>query len=403
MKNNKKIKCNEIVLNIIESILFGMFANIISSLIYVGIGLLILVTRMWLKQQILISVTINFWRKNHNFFWPYGRMGWILLGAIIVILCVLKWKSRWKLWLLKYKLSWKRLLVIIDIISLIILFGILIFITKNPSINWWVWLDTICWGLLFFLVYHRDISKDQCESNNKDAKFNSYREKNKLKNKKDSNTNRQYKTKLINAESYILGCISSYKYVIKRLVTALVISAIASVFISLYYAVKFRNVKMALRSFLNLQTYADNSAYSVISNIYAAIFIILPTVIFVVATMKIQRISSEISEIFEKDQVMKLRIKKEKIIFRAICFIIWSITSLFVVIILPAWAKPDKLTANMIITLGGILFAFSLMLIYLISTIIDWLKKDNTKNLPRTTIFLGFMATILAAIISIIK
>lgn len=65
------------------------------------------------------------------------------------------------------------------------------------------------------------------------------------------------------------------------------------------------------------------------------------------------------------------------------------------------WSTATTFTLLMEIFLWLILFTLSLIIILIASVVLEWLEKDNTQTggVPRTAIFLGFVATVLAAIL----
>lgn len=373
--------------------IIGLFSNILISIIY----------EFGLKKSNIFCNIIEFFNKNKNIFWPYGKLGCVVLSiAIPVAIITISINKSYP----NKKFNWIEFLLLISVTFLIIWLGVLIFVAQDTSSLYWIWTDVIIWTILFISAFYR---YDQAQDQNNNSKDTHNKVKGQSNNKKNSKKYEKYwykiKNKIIKLINRFLALVSVHYYLIKRLLSALVASTIELIFFSIYFSVKFPYIKSRLNLFLHSKTSIDQTANFVICNMGAAIFIGLPIIILIIALFKVYALSQEQSNtkyIINNN----IEIQKDKTWLQAISFLSWLIAIMLTFLnIIPTWVKLKNLDAHMLYYLWFVLFAISLIIIYFLSEIMDWLKKDSFHHddLPRTTMFLGFVASLLAAVISIFK
>lgn len=390
MDNFKKSKSFKITVSFALAVMCAILINVSIICVY----------ELWWKNYV-INFMNNSVKDIKSMFWPYGELAnFVLIIAIISIIVVtLMLKKRWS--------------VLVIIISMSVLF---ILVAQGVVTIWWSYTNTLCWCILLFRTFYDSNNKKEHGTNsekNKDKQSdklnaeNVHKSKSRDNKKHDKWSLQKIKYDVQKIRSSIFNFSSRHNYIIKRFAFGLIISTIALVFVSIIYAVKFKNIQSGLRSFLELKIYIDNSSTDFVAQICAAVLVVLPIVITVLTIFKLQKTNLELAtlhESFEENKVKELKAKKEKMLFQAIVFGMCIVAFIPIIIVIVPWAEQQVLNINMVIYGWFILFVLSLVIINLLSMLIDWLEKDNKQShsLPRTTIFISFVATIVSAVVSAI-
>ena len=213
---------------------------------------------------------------------------------------------------------------------------------------------------------------------------------------------KEYKKKSSLIEK-IYNLFKSHIYVWKRFFFAFVLSIVELVFVTLWYGVNFQNNQKNIRDFLKLKIFMTSSAESFCSFLCVFVIAVLFVVVLTQENVMSEKLNGKIDslKILSKNDMEKLKKQKDKNIFQ--CYT-WGLTLavlLLTICRVIKWSTATTFTLLMEIFLWLILFTLSLIVILIASVVLEWLEKDNTQTggIPRTAIFLGFVATVLAAIL----
>lgn len=201
----------------------------------------------------------------------------------------------------------------------------------------------------------------------------------------------------------IYNLFKSHVYVWKRLFFAFVLSIVESIFVTLWYAVNFQNNQKNIRNFLKLKTFITPSAENFCSFLCVFVIGILFVVVLTQKNVMSEKLNGKIEslKILSKNEMEKIKRENDKNIFQCCTWGLTLVVLLLAICRVVKWSIATTFTLLMEIFLCLILFTLSLIVILIASVILEWLEKDNTQTggVPRTAIFLGFVATVLAAIL----
>nr|WP_244328214.1 hypothetical protein [Lactobacillus paragasseri] len=202
----------------------------------------------------------------------------------------------------------------------------------------------------------------------------------------------------------IYNLFKSHIYVWKRLFFAFVLSIVELVFVTLWYAVNFQNNQKNIRDFLKLlKIFMTPSAENFCSFLCVFVIAVLLVVVLTQKNVMSEKLNGKIDSLktLSKNDTEELKKEKDKNIFQCYTWGLTLVVLLLAICRVIKWSAATTFTLLMEIFLWLILFTLSLIVILIASVVLEWLEKDNTQTggIPRTAIFLGFVATVLAAIL----
>lgn len=213
---------------------------------------------------------------------------------------------------------------------------------------------------------------------------------------------KEYKKKRSLVEK-IYNLFKSHIYVWKRLFFAFVLSIVELVFVTLWYAVNFQNNQKNIRDFLKLKIFMTHSAENFCSFLCVFVIAVLLVVVLTQKNVMSEKLNGKIDSLktLSKNDTEELKKEKDKNIFQCYTWGLTLVVLLLAICRVIKWSAATTFTLLMEIFLWLILFTLSLIVILIASVVLEWLEKDNTQTggIPRTAIFLGFVATVLAAIL----
>lgn len=335
-------------------------------------------------------------------YWPYGIWGWIIVG-IILFFFIVETMLQFK----KYEPNKKSFLNILGKIVLdeLILFVILIIKWKDSSNIWWIYLNVGYWSTIAFLllmIFHKtnNIKKIRRKSHRKEKVIKISM----IKDKIISNLKtiwKKYTNEIVLFGKRISIFVANNEYILKRLMYALITSLVAAIVVSLWYSINFDDIQKSINNFLSLDTKLSTRASQMSSFVFACILDFLPLVLSTIIWSRIKKLKYKKSLLreYEYKKYGDINIRIEKAYFQIISLIICFLGLTCILFSLSSWGKARVLTLTMVVKLWFVLFGIAVFGIFLLSLLFDWLKKDSyqNNNLPRTTIFLGFVATMMAA------
>ena len=213
---------------------------------------------------------------------------------------------------------------------------------------------------------------------------------------------KEYKKKRSLVEK-IYNLSKSHIYVWKRLFFAFVLSIVELVFVTLWYAVNFQNNQKNIRDFLKLKIFMTPSVENFCSFLCVFVIAVLLVVVLTQKNVMSEKLNGKIDSLktLSKNDTEELKKEKDKNIFQCYTWGLTLVVLLLAICRVIKWSAATTFTLLMEIFLWLILFTLSLIVILIASVVLEWLEKDNTQTggIPRTAIFLGFVATVLAAIL----
>ena len=213
---------------------------------------------------------------------------------------------------------------------------------------------------------------------------------------------KEYKKKRSLVEK-IYNLFKSHIYVWKRLFFAFVLSIVELVFVTLWYAVNFQNNQKNIRDLLKLKNFMTPSAENFCSFLCVFVIAVLLVVMLTQKNVMSEKLNGKIDSLktLSKNDTEELKKEKDKNIFQCYTWGLTLVVLLLAICRVIKWSAATTFTLLMEIFLWLILFTLSLIVILIASVVLEWLEKDNTQTggIPRTAIFLGFVATVLAAIL----
>ena len=213
---------------------------------------------------------------------------------------------------------------------------------------------------------------------------------------------KEYKKKRSLVEK-LYNLFKSHIYVWKRLFFAFVLSIVELVFVTLWYAVNFQNNQKNIRDFLKLKIFMTPSAENFCSFLCVFVIAVLLVVVLTQKNVMSEKLNGKIDSLktLSKNDTEELKKEKDKNIFQCYTWGLTLVVLLLAICRVIKWSAATTFTLLMEIFLWLILFTLSLIVILIASVVLEWLEKDNTQTggIPRTAIFLGFVATVLAAIL----